>query len=206
MPPSDNRRTRRQKGRSASKPHRTASAPTNGATTFDEAQKARYAPTAWAKAGNSGFTELQCPSGQFCLVRRPGVQGLMAAGVLHSMDTLAVLVDDGIRAGTGQPPRDTPEITLKTVMDNPGALESAMHMTHRIVQYCVVAPTLALPLSDPTNRRPDVVYVDDVDEVDLMYILNYVMGGTKDLERFREGFAENVRSLESQSTDAGTTE
>jgi hypothetical protein len=41
-----------------------------------------------------------------------------------------------------------------------------------------------------------VVYADMVDLVDKLHIFNFVVGGTRDIERFRGGLDELVGSLE----------
>ena len=51
----------------------------------------KYAPTTWGSE-LGGAEDLTVPSGQTCLVRRPGVQGLMEAGILHDLDTLTAEV------------------------------------------------------------------------------------------------------------------
>jgi len=216
MPPTDEeRREKRRKNRERRRDQRARTRvdesqtwnPTTTTTTrSNDDLAARYAPTAWS--GNSGqgeFTELTCPSGQMCLVRRPGVRGLMKAGVLHSVDALSVAIDNGIRKGTGQRPQDE-AITLKAITENPSMLEDALHMSHRILCYVVVAPVLEMPRDDPTNRKPGVLYADDVDEMDMMFIINFVMGGSKELETFRERFEENLRSLDAQSANGSTSE
>ena len=48
----------------------------------------------------------------------------------------------------------------------------------------------------PGLRDPDVLYVDEVDIEDRMFILNFALGGTRNLERFREELADSVRPVQ----------
>lgn len=47
-----------------------------------------------------------------------------------------------------------------------------------------------------SERNDDLLYVDDVDEEDKMFIFNYVVGGSADAERFRSEAAQRVAALD----------
>jgi hypothetical protein len=53
-------------------------------------------------------------------------------------------------------------------------------------------------------RDPSLLYVDEVDLEDKMFILQYALGGTRSLERFRREFADGVRPL-SSGEDVGNS-
>lgn len=152
-----------------------------------------YALTGWgAPSGIGSAQDVTCPSGQLALVKRPGVQGLIEAGVLHEMDSLTGLVESKhIRRVKG----GAPEVDVKSLLKEPKQLESVMSVVDRILVYVVVKPELALAWEEKdgtrteipmADRKPDKVYTDQIELDDKMFIFNYAVGGTRNLERFRE--------------------
>lgn len=151
----------------------------------------KYAPSSWG-AGTSGETveDLLCPSGQLALVRRPGVEGLLKAGILHQLDSLTALVQqnlDGKNAST--------EAALDDMMRDPEKLANMMRIIDKVVCYVVVKPEVQTTPDDITRRQDGVVYADMVDLEDKLFILNYAVGGTRDLERFRSEHTAGMGAL-----------
>lgn len=147
----------------------------------------KYAVTTWGSAGgNAGLTDLEVPSGQLCLVKRPGIEGLLKAGVLRDLDTLTSLVNEKVikKTAKGQPSAQ-PEVDLQLILANPEKLDAIMHTVDRTVCECVVKPPIMMTPNDSTRRKGGVVYADMVDLTDKMFIFQFVVGGSQDLERFR---------------------
>lgn len=176
--PTDRRKKRKPSGASPS-----AQAPSA------EDPNSRYAPTGWLSGGIGTLEDVTVPSGQLCLMRRPGVQGLMVAGVLHNVDSLSAIVKEKHLTAEGK-------IDAKSLSEDPADLEAIMHTVDRVICHCVVKPEIAMTPSDVTNRKSGVVYADMVDVGDKMFLFNYAVGGTRDLESFREGLAADVGGLE----------
>lgn len=153
----------------------------------------KYAPNAWLSGGVGTMEDLTVPSGQLCLVRRPGLQGLIKAGVLHNMDSLSQIVNEkhlNRVAGKGD------EINMQSFMDDEQALDDVMHVMDKVICHCIVKPEVHMTPNDVTRRKQGVVYADMIDLVDKIFIFNYVVGGTRDLESFRGGLGELVGSVE----------
>lgn len=158
----------------------------------------KYAATTWTSPEGE-MTDLTVPSGQLCLARRPGVQGLMKAGILHDLDSLSGIVDkQHIKRVEGKPD----QVDVASIMNDPRQLEAVMHTVDRVVCYVVVKPQILMTPNDPTSRVPGRVYADMVDLMDKMFILNFAVGGVRGLEPFREQFEEAMGGLGSQSSDA----
>lgn len=175
----------------------------------------KYAADAWLSSGIGGSIDLTVPSGQLCLVRRPGVEGLVAAGVLRNIDSLTSLVQDkhlkgGKRPNDRKPKKsakdEAPEIDVAKIMEDPEALENIIHTVDRVVCHCVIAPEVHMTPSDVTRRKPGVVYADMIDLMDKMFIFNFVVGGTRDLESFRGGLGELVGGVEALEGVRSTAE
>lgn len=169
-----------------------------------------YAATVWANnVGTTTAEDLVCPSGQLALVRRPGLQGLIEAGVLHNVDSLTGLVDEKhikrVKGGGAQPKIDT-----KKIMKDPKALSEIMDVVDKVVVHVVVKPPLKLTYTEdeagdrtPVERKSGVVYVDMVELEDKMFIFNCAVGGTRSLQRFRDEASELVDGMDSEPDDEG---
>lgn len=159
-----------------------------------EDPNSKYAPNSWLAGGVGTMEDLTVPSGQLCLVRRPGLQGLMKAGILHNMDTLSQVVNEKhLKRVQG---KTTDEINMGSLMNDPKALDDVMHVMDKVICHCVVKPEIHMTPNDVTRRRQGIVYADMVDLVDKIFIFNFVVGGTRDLESFRGGLDQLVGSME----------
>lgn len=149
----------------------------------------------WKK--NKG-EELELPSGNVALVKRPGMLEFIKKGLVP--DTLMPTVDEAVRKGKGLPPAQTTEL-----LKDPTKIAAMEEMTDRVVCAVVVEPHVTffkyteeqeaegeIPegfnVGDEipeAHRDEELLYSDDVDLEDKMFIFQYAVGGTRDLERFR---------------------
>lgn len=154
----------------------------------------KYAPTHWAAGGPGSLEDLTVPSGQLCLVRRPGIQGLMTAGVLHDIDSLSALVDQkhvkkNAKGQSGQ-------LNMGSLLKDQKAIDGMLHTVDRVVCHCVLKPEIQMTPNDVTRRQTGVIYADMIDITDKMFIFQFVVGGTRDLESFRGQLNQSVAGLE----------
>jgi hypothetical protein len=122
-----------------------------------------------------------------CLARRPGVQGLIKIGVLDSLDSLTSLVKtehfDRVDKEMGH------RVQAQQAMDLLGRqsdLLKAMVLMDKIVSYCVIEPKVQMPPEDDGERDPEVLYTDQIDQDDKNFIMQWAVGGTRDLDSFRK--------------------
>lgn len=181
-----------------------------------------YRPDQWGSSELGGLMDLEVPSGQRCLVRRPGVEGLLAAGVLRDIDSLTAIVGEAHldrvhpeRKAKGKQPADrkpkkTPEKSQEESIDellkDPDKLVNVMHTIDRVICHCVVKPEVEMTPNDPTRRKDKTIYADMIDMVDKMFIFNFAVGGSGDLDSFREEFDGLVGSLAAQQDVADEAE
>jgi hypothetical protein len=168
--------------------------------------KDKYAATAWS---TEQFVDLTVPSGQLCQVRRPGTEGLMRLGLLDRVKGLSGLVDDKhIKRVKGSKTVDVGKV-VADLNEDPEKLVELMNTIDKIVKYVVIQPSLELsfkktpegkevPLLD-SERVKDAVYTDMIDMTDRMFIFQYAVGGSPDLERFRVEFGESLAGLSNGS-------
>lgn len=198
MPSSTTRKTTAKKTtkKASGDPRKQSQAPASPATPIptQDDPTAKYAADAWLSGGIGGMEDLQVPSGQLCLVRRPGLEGLIKAGVLRNIDSLSALVGEKHikKAKKGAPQK----VNVESVMKDPKALDEILHTVDKVICHCVVKPEVHMTPNDVTSRKQGVVYADMIDINDKMFIFNFVVGGTRDLESFRGGLDESLGGLE----------
>lgn len=167
----------------------------------------RYAPSAWGER-KAATIELRVPSGQLCLVRTVGIPGLVEAGILDQVDSLTSIVSEEFikHDGDGNPYLDIPGVT-----DSNSAVKNIYEVMGKVVILAVVEPKVyEVPMvhEDPDDedsplvegeREQGKVYIDMVAEEDQVFIFQAVIGGTQDLEKFREHVTELVGGLDAVS-------
>lgn len=143
----------------------------------------KYAATTWGSAEGLTTEDFIVPSGQTCLVRRPGVEQLLLEGVLFETDYLTTLVQENIDlVEKGRPSR---EITVDELMKDPETFKQVVATVDRIVCAVVVKPPVQRPPNDITLRENGQVYVDTISLVDRFAILEFALGGSRALADFR---------------------
>lgn len=157
-------------------------------TTQDHKPKQQYG--GWKK---TTFHDLELPSGALAKVKRPGLQGLMKAGILDDLDTLtAAVVNETIPTSEGTRGQKKPPKT------DPKAIADALEAVDKIVCYVVVEPRVLSSNGDdgepiPEDERdPDEYYADDVDIEDKSFIVAFAMGASSSLDDFRASTASAV--------------
>lgn len=139
-------------------------------------------------------TKLPLPSGNVCLIRNPGLGVFIEQGLIPN--SLLPIVEKAIGEGKGIAPKQAKELAA-----DPEMLKDMGRLTNEVVCYCVLKPVV-LPVptkaqeDDPEPERdPNALYVDELDLTDKMFIFQWVVGGTRDTERFREQSADAVAAL-----------
>ena len=165
-----------------------------------------FAPTTWGSEDGVGqFHALTVPSGQKCLVIRPGVAGLMEADILHNVDGLTALVEKHISKARGKRPSDRKrkgqsdtDVDMDALMKDTKALKDIMEVVNKAMVAFIVKPPIKMDPDDLADREPGQIYVSMIDINDRMFIFNYMVGGSPDLTSFRDGLTEVVGSMEAQ--------
>lgn len=172
----------------------------------------------WKKKIQVEGADLTLPSGNIALVKQMSPQAFMQSGLIP--DPLTAIIRKSIGAKQGLPPE-----ALKEISDDPEMLMSAMELFDRVLEYVVVEPAVEMPptcdrlinevrcatyynvdvhrnTQDPNYhqyhegaRAEEVLYADQVDMDDKMFVFNWCLGGTRDLDQFREELKGNVESI-----------
>lgn len=169
----------------------------------------------WRKA--TGLHDLPLPSGNVCRVRRPGLDAMIADGLLADslMSIITAAIDNG--KGKSRPKvKSIDDADLVAIMSDRDKWTAMMDSTDRAVAYVVVEPKCLYHKRERTrpmgedgklvgeviwdvipeeDRDPDAIYTDDVDIEDKMFIFNFACGASSELERFRPEHAGRVAEL-----------
>lgn len=157
---------------------------------------------------NDGLFDVELPSGATCQARRPGVQGLIAAGLLDSFDDLTALVQTehigpktprGQIAAAAKVSAKQSQDAAAALMADKDKLASAFQLVDRLVAGIVTQPLVwvdyqfALESDEAFAERTakalkdEAIAVRDVDLDDKMFLMTWSIGGSSDLAAFREG-------------------
>jgi hypothetical protein len=174
----------------------------------------------WKGKKESGNIELALPSENTALVRRLQPEAFLTSGMIP--DVLSDMVQKAIRSKKGLPPDATKQI-LDDPKKLRSAMQMMDEITCYVVvePKCEMPPRCAHDMGDKicdeyfdTNddrhqdeRHPDyhaftegerdgdTLYVDEVSAEDKNFIFQFAMGGTADVERFRQELSGGMAGL-----------
>ena len=166
---------------------------------------------------SSTAEEIPLPSGKVCLANRIGMVAFLQQGAIP--DYLTPIVQRVIREKRYLPPEKEKELAT-----DPVAALKTQEMLDRALVMTVVEPKVHMPPGcaecgmwlnfnddDRHNRKSekfehdfeqeeldeDLLYADEVDLVDKMFLFQWSVGGRADLNSFREQYAESLERMAS---------
>ena len=164
----------------------------------------------------NGLHDVELPSGHTVQARRPGVQGLVAAGLLDNFDELTAIVQTDHLERVG--PRSvagTPKVTAEdtrnaaeAVMRDPKKIATALHMMDRLAAHVIVQPPVWIDYQQEGESDEDFAKrsaeaqasgayaIREVEIEDKMFLMNWAVGGSADLAAFREETGKLLGSVE----------
>lgn len=151
---------------------------------------------------NKEAVELVLPSGNTCLARKRSLDAFITQGAIPN--SLMGMIQQQMDVTEGKPPDMDKE--LRELLSDSSKLADVVRLADAVVVSCVVEPQVCKNIADHSKRNPDNLYVDEVDMDDKMFIFSWAIGGTKDLERFREEQASVMESISAGEEPADKTE
>jgi hypothetical protein len=162
---------------------------------------------------------VRCPSGLVCRAKRVGMDVLIAQGSIPN--SLLPIVKRALEDGRGSKDVDASEVLRGITQDQLGDMMRTMDEVVLAVvtaprllpvpEYCVSCGRLASdhpedhegvkwsPVPDrkrPTHvREEEVGYIDWIEPEDKYFLWQFAVGGTRDIERFRQQQGEFVDDL-----------
>jgi hypothetical protein len=175
--------------------------PTNRTTPKSAPDSPPTPASAWKKKTVRG-TPVRVPSGNTALLVRRGMDAFLQEGVIPN--GLMPLVPKSMKKG--QPPSDA---DMAGWVEDPEKLKQIVELADAITIRCCIDPVVqAVPKDDAGNILPpghagrdeNILYIDEVEFNDKMFIFSWAVGGTADLEKFREESAPDVGSVPEEQT------
>lgn len=156
----------------------------------------------WKQSRGVGAA-LRVPSGNTCLVKPMNMQALMRNNLIPN--ELMKVITEAMET------RSAPDMSKMTDGMNPDRMIQIMDTMDDVVRFMVVEPKLhpVPPLDsegNDVNRDPSLLYIDEIDADDKTFIWQYAVGGTRNVEKFREGLDSYVGSLEQEQNVETSTE
>lgn len=153
------------------------------------APKKATSASEWKKKAAGDLVKL--PSGFTMRIRRVGLQTLMATGVMPN--SLMSIATQATNKGQGY--TEPTQEELLELANDPKKLAEIMKFFDDMVCLISVEPKIHKVPADGVERDDELVYTDEVDEEDKMFLFQVLTGGTTDVERFRSEHAQHVDAL-----------
>jgi len=175
-----------------------------------------FAPNSvWSSTTPDGQEqEVTTPSGQTCRAKKMSIEAMIQAGLLAEADAVTALVSKHLakpkakaKKGPTPPKNAESEIDIPSLMKDPKAVSEMIAMVDKIVPHIVVSPAVKLHYMETTvgkttvtkklteeqreemrQENPDVmiVFTDQIDLADKMWLFDWAAGGLGSMLAFRE--------------------
>lgn len=172
-----------------SAPRKTAASRSGNPATRASATEAVSSVSDFKKKAG-GVMEL--PSGVRMRLRNPGgMRVFIQAGTIPNslMSIIQEALDKGKTANIAEKIIGPDGVDEQMVKD-------MLHMLNVVIVECAVEPKVEMPPENDADRRDDIVYADEVDDEDKMFVFQWVTGGTRDLHQFRRELSEELGTLD----------
>lgn len=143
---------------------------------------------------------LELPSGEFVKARNAGgLRGFVSGGMIPN--SLMPIIDEAIKKG--KEPDMSKIITPEGI--DPKMMEDMLEMIDSVVMSVMVEPEVHPKPASEAERDDDLLYIDEIEDEDKMFLFQWVTGGTRDLERFRAELTAGVEHLAKLPVSKSTT-
>jgi hypothetical protein len=155
---------------------RAASVQTNiPTTTIPQPVVDPYAPQVWG----SNEYDFTCPSGQLCRLQKVDVAKLAESGILDRVTRLPGLAAALVEKSSGLPP-------APDAMPDKDTIAAVMEVLLLLLPQVVVKPEIFEIPPDGEERVEGRIYVDSIDTLDQIAIMEKVMAPLAKMDAFRK--------------------
>lgn len=166
-------------------------APKNGKTGSRNPAKKPTAVGAWKKTALAPLLEL--PSGNVIRIKKVGMQALLKAGLMPN--SLMSFAQKAVGKGTGQPAEEMSQEDMAEIMANPERIAEISDAIDSVTIFVAQEPRV-FPLPDEgVERDEELLYIDEVEEEDKIFIFQAVTGGTTEVETFRAEHSAGMAAI-----------
>jgi hypothetical protein len=143
----------------------------------------------WKKAPEP----IELPSGKFISLSNASLSSFVVTGQIPN--SLMSVITGAVNTKKGKG-KQTEQETMDQILENPKALEDMFRAVDIYVCGIALDPQIHM-VPENEDRDPDLLYIDEIEQADKMYIFQRGIGGTTDLETFRREFAAGVDLVQS---------
>lgn len=148
--------------------------------------------SAWKKSMEIPPVEL--PSGNYMRIKKIGLQALIKTGVMPN--SLMSIAQQAISKGSdGKSAPGVDDAQLVELVNDPSKVEEITRFMDSVTIHCSQEPKIHEVPADEADRDPELLYVDEVEEEDKMFIFQVVTGGTTDVEAFRKETGSTMAAI-----------
>lgn len=144
-------------------------------------------PQDFKKKRGNGLVEL--PSGLVIKLKNPGGLGVfLKKGIIPN--SLMGVVHDSLEGK-----KTNADEVAKSIGVDETAIEEMVELLDNILITCAVEPKVFPVPEDENDRDDDLLYADEIEETDKMFVFQWMTGGTSDLESFRERYSKGLADM-----------
>jgi hypothetical protein len=149
--------------------------------------------SAWKKSVSQA-PPVQLPSGNYMRLKKVGLQTLVKIGIMPN--SLMSIVMKSADKGIGKTEvNEIDQTQMEEILLDPKKVAEIGQFMDRMVCFVAQEPEVYPAPEVGVERDPELLYADDIDDEDKSFIFQLAVGGTSDVETFREEFSSSVGSL-----------
>lgn len=134
---------------------------------------------AWKKS--AAAVPMEMPSGNYMRVRKVGMQAIIKTGIMPN--SLMGIAQKAVEKGqTAEPTNEE----LMSLIEDPAKVQEIGKFMDELTILCAEEPKVHRLPDEGVEKDDELLYIDEVDEEDKMFIFQVVTGGTTDIETFRD--------------------
>ncbi len=128
---------------------------------------------------------IELPSGKWMVVANTSLSTFVMTGQIPN-SLMSV-----IQGSVNSKKRSNKEL-MDSITDDPKAIIDLFSMVDKYVTLVAIEPQVNMPPENPIDRIDSLLYTDEMDQADKMFLFQRAVGGTTDLESFRGELAAGV--------------
>lgn len=158
---------------------------------FKKSKKGATSAKGWKKKVQ---IELELPSGNVALVRAMRITDMLAEGFFP--DNMRAVVMEQITKAEKGTEVQSDELSVEAMFSDPNKMGEMFEIFDKVLLSCVIEPKVLPAPAHGEERNEELLYADEVDLDDKVFIFQWAVGGDRDIDKFREEFSTNVGSME----------
>lgn len=134
---------------------------------------------AWKKSSVPALIEM--PSGNCMRIKKVGLQALIKTGIMPN--SLLGIAEGAVKKGKKE---EVTEAEMLSLLQDPKKVDDIGKFMDEVVILCAFEPKVHRLPEAGVEKDDELLYIDEVEDEDKMFIFQVVTGGTTDVEAFRQ--------------------